>query len=221
MDIIDNQRIEATFCFVDIAGYTALTETHGDEAAADLVTLFGVLLENAARQRGKVLEIVGDGALMMCPDSGRAVEMVADLVRAASQVPHFPGLRAGLHKGYVLPRGGRFFGTTLNLAARIAAQAQGGQVLATRHVADAARAAEIRVEHIGAFRPKNLTEQVELFELHVEEHRPERRIDPVCRMGVTREHVTSTLRLGDQDYWFCSPQCAEQFAANPALYLPG
>lgn len=34
------EGVEATFCFVDLAGFTALTEAHGDDAAADLIARF-------------------------------------------------------------------------------------------------------------------------------------------------------------------------------------
>lgn len=220
MEIADNNRTEATLCFVDIAGYTALTETHGDEAAADLVALFSALLDGVAAQRGEVLEVVGDGALIVCSDSIKAVELVVELFRASHGVPHFPALRAGLHRGLVLPRGGRLFGTPLNLAARVAAQARGGQVLATREVADAASAHGLPVRSLGPYALRNLTEPVELFELDVEGAGPESAVDPVCRMRVKRDDAARVASFERREFWFCSAECADRFAASPDSYVP-
>ena len=52
--------IEATFCFVDIAGYTALTDTHGEHAAADLVDEFGAMVRGSVESSAGLIA-VADG----------------------------------------------------------------------------------------------------------------------------------------------------------------
>ena len=54
-----DRNIEATFCFVDIAGYTALTDTHGELAAADLVDDFAELIRTAAEPLGHLQSLIG------------------------------------------------------------------------------------------------------------------------------------------------------------------
>ncbi len=221
MEFRDNQRIEATFCFVDITGFTALTETRGEEAAADLVSLFVTLVRNAlAHHEGALLEVIGDAALFCCPGPGEAVGAVADLYQTAQQVPHFPALRAGLHNGHVLRRDGRFYGTTINLAARVAGQAAPGQVLATAPVAQTAAQRGIGTRSLGTYALKNLTAPVELFALDVSGHLQESRTDPVCRATVRRADAACILETGGQTFWFCSQACADRFAADATLFLP-
>ena len=116
-------------------------------------------------------------------------------------------------------RDGRWVGTAVNLAARVAAHARGGQVLATAVVAAKAAAAGIEVGSIGQTSLRNLLEPVELFVLDLAAGRREDVIDPVCRMRVLPESAPGHLRFADRDFWFCSLECAGRFAATPAAYI--
>src|SRR5512143_2779665 len=60
--------IEATFCFVDIAGYTALTDTHGERAAADLVDEFAELVRASILPSGQLQSLIGDCAFIVFAD---------------------------------------------------------------------------------------------------------------------------------------------------------
>ncbi len=213
-------RIQATFAFVDVAGFTALTEAHGDEAAADLVDKLTMLLRDCVGRypQASILEVVGDAALLMSTEPGSAVEMIRAILSSAAEEVHFPILRAGLHHGWVTPRNGRYFGTTLNLAARVAAMARGGQVLATAEVARAAAETGVGMRSLGLHELRNLPDPVEIFELRVGPDAEAGVIDPVCRMRITQENAAGLLRHGGRDHWFCSLQCAELFAARPDLY---
>jgi YHS domain-containing protein len=129
-----------------------------------------------------------------------------------------PIARAGLHHGPAIERGGDFFGATVNLAARVAGLAQGGQVLGTRPVAETARRRGIRVADLGTFELRNLTTPVELFDLGLCPDSTDRAVDPVCRMHITRADAAGRLRHDDTDYWFCSLGCAARFAADPTPF---
>jgi adenylate cyclase len=220
----NDPRIRATFAFVDVAGFTALTEAHGGEAAADLVDKLTTLLQGCVERhpQASILEIVGDAALLMCPEPAAAVEMIGALLTSAAAEDHFPILRAGLHHGSVTPRNGRYFGTTLNLAARVAAMARGGQVLATTDVAAAATGMGVAARSLGLHELRNLPDPVEIFELCVGPGADTGVIDPVCRMRITQQIAAGLLRHRGRDHWFCSLRCAELFAARPDLYAgPG
>lgn len=210
--------MEATFCFVDIAGFTALTETHGAEAAADLVDRFTGLVEAALAGNGRLVERVGDAAFVTTPGPVPAVRFVIRLFAAATLEPEFPALRAGLHHGEALERDGRLFGPAINLAARVAAQARGGQVLATAAVAEAARTEGVDVTALGAFVLRNVRDPAELFALHVDAGSATDAVDPVCRMRVSRERGAGSLRFEGVEYWFCSLDCAQRFATSPGDY---
>jgi class 3 adenylate cyclase/YHS domain-containing protein len=211
--------MEATFCFVDIAGYTALTETHGAEAAADLVDRFAALVEEALGGEGRLAERVGDAVLVVVPAPAAAVRFVARLFARVEREPDFPVLRAGLHQGEALERGGRLYGAGVNVAARVTAQARGGQALATGAVAEAARADGVAATSVGIAVLRNVRDPVELFALGVLDDTSTAAIDPVCRMRVDRERAAGVLRHAGVVYWFCSLDCARRFAARPDDYL--
>ena len=56
---------KATFCFVDIAGYTALTDSHGELAAANLIEEFNELIRIAVESMGQIQELTGDCAFLV------------------------------------------------------------------------------------------------------------------------------------------------------------
>jgi len=213
-----SETIEATFCFVDVSGFTALTEAHGDAAAADLVQHFGELVRASLRAPGRLVDAIGDAVLVMHPEPVAAVAFVVDLFDRASAEPDFPVLRAGLHHGPVVERAGRFYGATLNLAARVAGEARGGQILYTAPIAAALPAERFTSVKLGEHSLRNVRDPVTLFAL--DSVGAAIVIDPVCRMRVEPERAAGRLRHDGETYWFCSLSCAAQFAASPAAYIP-
>jgi len=212
--------MNTTFCFVDLEGFSALTETHGDQAAADLVERFVVLVEAALRDTGRLVKTIGDAVLVTIVSPDHAVGFMQRLCTTAAAEAGFPVLRAGLHHGEAIERGGDFFGSAVNIAARVTAHAGGGQVLATERLAEAARLQGIEVTDLGTVALRNLLEPVRIFALGFLENRGDDAIDPVCRMRVSRAHAAGRLRLNDTDYWFCSLDCVARFADKPAAYRP-
>jgi class 3 adenylate cyclase/YHS domain-containing protein len=214
----DDESIEASFCFVDIAGFTALTDTHGEVAAADLVDDFARLVTAAAKATGTLQSLTGDCAFLIFPGPAAAIGARAALYQAIADRHDFPVVRAGVHHGRALLRGDRHFGTAVNLAARVAARAVGGQVLCTRPVADGLRNAPIAgvaVEHRGATALRNLAEPVELFEVVLPDCARDYAIDPVCKMQVDTRRAAGDLQFEDRRYWFCSLACVERFTRRP------
>src|SRR5205823_6522162 len=97
-----------------------------------------------------------------------------------------------------------WFGATVNLAARVAAQASGGQLLGTAEVAAAASSAGFTVIELGALQLRNLSEPVELFQIEICPELAGTALDPVCRMQVPRAEAAGRLRYRQHDFWFCS-----------------
>ena len=215
--------IEATFCFVDIAGYTALTDTHGEHAAADLLDEFGAMVRASVESSGRLQSMTGDCAFLVFPDPLAAKDALSGLYRAIADRRNFPVVRAGLHHGTALLREDRHFGSTVNLAARVAAQATGGQILCTRQVADAligAQTPDVEIEHQGSFSLKNLPHPVDLYEVVLSGCAREYAIDPVCKMQVDKRRAAGDLHFDQRTYWFCSLACVERFARQPLSYVP-
>lgn len=216
------ENITATFCFVDIAGYTALTDSHGGHAAADLVDEFDRMIRASVEPFGQVHELIGDCAFLIFTDPLQAKEALAVLYKTIADRQEFPVVRAGLHHGPALLRGNRYFGSTVNTAARVASHASGGEILCTKEAADilmAAAAADISVEHQGSASLKNLPHPVDLFSIVLAGVSRQYAIDPVCKMQVDTLRAAGDLHFEHKTYWFCSLSCVEKFARQPAAYI--
>jgi class 3 adenylate cyclase len=205
---------ERTFLFIDLAGFTALTEAHGDEHAADLAQLFTSVVTEELGASSKLVKTLGDAVLIVADDPASGLETCRLVLDRLGHEPDFPVPRTGIHHGPAVERGGDFFGSAVNLTARLAAQAHGGQVLASESVADAARALGLPVVDLGEFALKNVSERVRLFDVHIGPRSDAIAIDPVCRMRVDIDEAAGRLRVDGIDYWFCSLECATKFLRN-------
>jgi len=209
---------EQTIAFVDLAGFTALTETHGDNAAADLAEALVALATAALGPTDQLIKSIGDAVMLSATEPLAGIALVQRLLAACYTTADFPLPRAGIHHGPVVARGHDLFGGTVNLAARVASQASGAQVLATTAVAQPARTEGITVINLGSFVLRNVTDPVELFELALYPPPEGGAIDPVCRMHVERNSAAGRFRHAGTNYWFCSLRCAATFIEQPARY---
>ena len=213
-----SRHIAATFSFIDLAGFTALTEAQGDEDAADVATLFAELTRAALGPGDRLVKTIGDAVLVTSPDPNAGVDLVERLLSHAGAEPDFPSLRAGLHHGDAVERGGDVFGASVNLAARVAAEAHAGEVLGTEPIAQAAQECGIPVAHLGSVLLKNVREPIPLYSLALVLGDSDTPIDPVCRAPVDRRGAAGRLRYRGAEYWFCSLTCAAAFASNPGWH---
>lgn len=211
--------LERTFAFVDLAGFTALTEVHGDDEAVIQVERFVTLVRSSLRPGDQLVKCIGDAVMLAFDRPESAVRTLRVLLESCAQTVGLPVPRTGLHHGPAVPRDGDWFGATVNLAARVAAQAHGGQTLATATSAEAARETGVPVHDLGMFTLKNLQQPVELFELELIEPDSATSIDPVCRMRIPHDTAAGRLRHRGEDYWFCSFRCVQAFVVNPEQHL--
>jgi adenylate cyclase len=161
------------------------------------------------------VKTIGDAVMLACANPASAVSALRRLFDAALADPTMPLIRAGVHHGSAIEDSNDFFGAAVNLAARVAAQAGGGQLLATTAVAEAASDAGEVVTHVGAVTLRNIPEPVDLYAIEL---RPSSDIavDPVCSMKVpTTGPAVVHLKHGDRDVWFCGLPCAARYAAAP------
>ncbi len=208
-------RIAATFAFVDMAGFTALTEAQGDEDAADLATMFADITRAALAPGDRLIKTIGDAVLITSPDAAAGLSLVERLLTEAATEPRLPTLRAGLHHGDAVERDGDVFGAAVNLAARVAAEAHPAEVLGTASIADAARDLGLPVVEIGEVGLKNVRRMTFLYSIALMLGATDTPIDPVCRNHVDRRAAAGRLRYLLKEYWFCSLTCAAAFASNP------
>ena len=150
------ERVPA-ICFLDISGYTRLTQELGDDAAADLSTTLARLVQRSSVQHGgKPIKWLGDGVMFhfVLPGPGvrAALEMVEELPAAG-----LPPVHVGLHAGPVLFQEGDYFGQTVNLSARIADYARASEVLVSEAVAEASDEDGIAFQDIGPVELKGVS----------------------------------------------------------------
>jgi len=151
-------------CFLDLVGYTRLTEERGDQVAAELAEALAILVNRSAREHGGVpVKWLGDGVMVWFREPARAVLAAMDLVEQLPQAG-LPPAHVGVAAGPVVVQGGDYFGRTVNLAARIAARAGAGQVLVSQAVADSAAPMGVRYRELGALRLKGFARPVPLLE---------------------------------------------------------
>ena len=161
--IVRPERVPA-MCFLDLAGYTRLTEERGDAAAAALAESLAVVVDRSARgQGGTPVKWLGDGVMLHFREPAGAVESALAMVRRVPEAG-LPPAHVGVAAGPVVVQGGDYFGRTVNLAARVAARAQGGQVLVTGAVAEASAPDGVTYSDLGALQLKGFTAPVRVLE---------------------------------------------------------
>jgi adenylate cyclase len=120
--------------FLDLIGYTRLTEERGDEAAAQTaMALADVVRETSGAHRGRPVKWLGDGVMFHFRDPEGAVTASLEMVERLP-AEGLPPAHVGIAAGPIIARDGDYFGRTVNMAARIAAYAGPGQVLVTDEV---------------------------------------------------------------------------------------
>jgi adenylate cyclase len=149
--------------FLDLTGYTRLTEERGDDAAAELAASLASLVQRESQRRGgRPVKWLGDGVMFHFPDPAQAVDCSLDLVEKAPAAG-MPPAHVGVNAGPVIFRDGDYFGRTVNVASRIAGRAGPGEVLVSEETVSAVTGEGVRFEGIGPVELKGLAKPVELF----------------------------------------------------------
>jgi adenylate cyclase len=150
-------------CFLDITGYTRLTQERGDEAAADLAaTLARLVQRGSVPFGGTPIKWLGDGVMFHFREPGPAVLAALHMLDRLAAAG-LPPAHVGLHTGPVLFQQGDYFGQTVNLSARIADYARPGEVLVSQAVADAPQEDGITFVEIGEVELKGVSGSTHLL----------------------------------------------------------
>ncbi len=205
----------AVIAFVDLAGFSAITDVFGDEAALEVLEVFEAIVTNSLAEGGRWVKWIGDEVMLAFSNPDTALRSLGHLLPACRAESRLPLTRAGVHYGPVIPRGRDFFGATVNVASRITAASWAGRLLATRPIAEAAEAKGILVEPLGPTLLRSIVEKLPLFLIHIAEDVDAAWIDPVCKMHAPYSAFRRALPAG---HWFCSPQCENAFRSSPETY---
>lgn len=209
------------FMFADLAGFTALTEAHGNADASQLAERFEALVRERLPAGARLVKMIGDAAMVASDDELALVVMARDLVSAVEGLPGRPAVRIGIHAGDAVERGGDYWGHAVNVAARVAARAEPCEILITGAVKSAIDSAtalpDLVVEALGTQQLRNVTEPFDLFAIRAAHGGFP--TDPVCRMRLSDAEGAATIHYEGRAYHFCSLECTQKFAADPGAYV--
>jgi adenylate cyclase len=150
-------------CFLDLTGYTKLTEERGDAAAADLAArLAGLVRRSSQEHDGTPVKWLGDGVMFYFREPRDAVLAALEMTEAVGR-HGLPPAHVGIHAGPVVFQDGDYFGRTVNLAARIAEYARPGEVLVSQEVVDAAKGGPVTFTEIGPVELKGVPGTLRLY----------------------------------------------------------
>ena len=156
-------RLRVAIAFADLAGYTKMTEEQGDEEAVTAVERFIEAVETTLPEDARIIKTIGDEVMVVGSDVGALTDWAVGFQALYEERP-LP--RIGVHHGETVYRDGDYYGREVNLAARVAARAAGGEVLVTRPVVESS-SRHLEFDLIGEVRLKGFTDPTELFLAHL------------------------------------------------------
>ncbi len=214
-------RVRRSFAFVDVSGFTALTELEGDEHAVDVLTAFRALLRDICGRRGvRIAKWLGDGVMLVCVETAPLVAAILELhyvVGAVSSPIQSVSIRSGITTGdVILMEGDDYIGHCVNVAARLCDLGLGGEALAVAPVLDdmprwgaVLETREVVLRGVGRPVPTSSIGVVVDGEARLR--------DPVCGLPLsesTAEEVVPGRRGGS--VLFCSVGCLDTWSRRPA-----
>jgi adenylate cyclase len=201
--------------FVDLAGFTALTDVHGDDAAADVYDAFvgAIQAAEAIAPDLHCVKHLGDGALLA---ARTADQMVTGLVRGLAETRDEQlclRLRAGIHVGDVLRldtvHGEDYLGHTVNVAARLCGLAAPGEALLSTTAVRAVGSMGSSLHRLGMRQLRHIASPVEVWAMGLATGAMS--IDPVCHMSVPEDVFQHVYERSGQLWRFCSVECRTRF----------
>jgi adenylate cyclase len=131
--------------FVDLTGYTTLTEEEGDQRALTYTRRLERIVAEAIRDHGgRIVKRLGDGLMLASSDAEELMIALLETMAALEARDDMPPARAGVAYGRAVSRGGDYFGRTVNVAARVLDEAAPYEVLCTDEACEEAKGGALR-----------------------------------------------------------------------------
>jgi adenylate cyclase len=197
----------------DLSGYTALTETHGSVAAADIIDKYIAIVEKCLVGDCHVYERTGDELMIVSASPDFLLATALIMGKNTSNEENFLLVHGGLHYGKVLERGNSYFGTTINVTSRIASKANAGTYWCSEEFMDAVSDKSLFTTiSKGNHFFKNIKKEKEVFEICIED-RKAFYVDPICRMLIL-DPKNAIPHPTDEAQYFCSSDCLEIYITD-------
>jgi class 3 adenylate cyclase len=212
-------RVQRSFAFTDLSGFSALTEAEGDERAVGVISAFRTLLREICSRRGvRIAKWLGDGAMLVGVEPKPLLASMLELHRAADRSAGGERLSlcTGIASGEViLLEGDDYIGHPVNVAARLSEQATGGEILAQWSlVGDLPNwGAPLERADISL---RGLEHPMAVAWLGMRPLDVPAVPDPVCHIPLTASttEVVAVDGLGNE-VWFCSDSCRDTWERRP------
>ena len=208
--------MDIAILMADLSGYSALTETHGPVTAADLIDKYISLAENCLVDDCKLHQQTGDEIMFVSKSSDVMLATAKQLSIKMAKEEYFLQVHGGLHYGPVIKRGSNYFGSAVNLTARIASKAAAGAFYCSVEFINSIDDKSTCIfQSKGNHQLKNISVEKELFELNIDKIKANY-IDPVCRMLILQP--SNAIRHPNEEIYFCSAQCLNAYRENQTVY---
>ncbi len=153
---------EVSILFCDLKDFTAFAARQGDGAAVRIIDRFASTVMQERGGQAGLTKLLGDGFMVVYPGPAPAVEAGRRIIQKM-RAPGEPGIHASVHHGPAVPREGDYFGSAVNLAARLLALAEADELLATTPVVE--RCSQLHWEHCGSERMRGFSDEVQVYRL--------------------------------------------------------
>ena len=194
----------------DLSGYTALTETHGSLAAADLIDKYIGIVESCLVGDCRLHSRTGDEVMVISSSPDSLIATAVLIESKTCNEDNFLLVHGGLHYGPVLMRGNNYFGTAVNLTARIASKANEGMFWCSEDFVNALTDKSLfALGSKGSYQFKNVSQPKEVFEIGLN-NKKKFFVDPVCRMLIL-DAAKAIPHPNDSSIFFCSAHCHDIF----------
>ncbi len=214
--LIELMEQNVAILIADLSGYTALTETHGSETAADMIDKFLYIVEDCLASDTQLHQHVGDEVMIVSTSPDQLMSTAVMIIQNCSNENHFLQVHGGLHYGKVLKRNDHYFGSPINLTSRIASKANKGTFwCSSGFINKLSDPVAFSFSPKGKHSFKNVSEEIEVFEL-MTENANSFHIDPVCRMLIHKKEA-ATPHPYEQNIFFCSANCLDIYLKNKVL----
>jgi class 3 adenylate cyclase/YHS domain-containing protein len=213
-------RVHRSFAFVDVSGFTELTERDGDEYAVEVLTAFRSLLRDICARRGvRIAKWLGDGVMLVCVETRPLLATVLELHHVICEVAgpaRSVAIRSGVTSGdVILMEGDDYIGHCVNVAARLCDLAEGGEALAAPAVMGDLPRWGAAVGH-RLVTPRGVEKPVPVASIGLSQLRAHSHVDPICGLPLSESTAeASAVDVGGTSVLFCSAGCLDTWERRP------
>jgi adenylate cyclase len=158
---------DVAILFTDLVDFSSWALEVGDDAALQLLRRVGACEDEAVTAHGgRVVKRLGDGMMAAFDNSDDAVDAAHEALEKVCTIEvdgYTPELRAGVHLGRPRQVGRDYLGVDVNIAARVASGAKGGEVLVSQSVCESLDPQSYDLKRRKRFKAKGAPKELEVF----------------------------------------------------------